>query len=338
VTRSIPAMGTIVTIQVVDDGRDRHEEVDERVERAFDWIRQVEATCTRFDPDSEAMRLGSQAGTPVVASDILFEAVQFAVAVAEATGGAFDPTVGQILQHRGFNRHYATGEVVAERLDAPGATYRDIHLDPAGRAITVARPLILDLGAVAKGLAVDLAARELAPLKNFAIDAGGDLYLAGHGVGGRPWTVGIRHPREDGRLLRQLMVSDLAVCTSGDYERAAPDPQDGHHLIDARGGACAAAASSATVLAPTAMVADALATAAFVLGPSEGLPFLEAQGVEGLIVSASLEQHVTRRFETTFGGQTVLRDAEGPADHPAGDPHGAGRLERRRAAGRSRTA
>jgi len=330
-------MGTIVTIQVVADDRDGDAEIAGQIERAFDWIRQVEATCTRFDPGSEAMQLATQAGTPVEVSDILFEAVQFAVAVAEATDGAFDPTVGHLLQSRGFDRHYATGARFAPRVD-PGATYRDIHLDPSHRTITLARPLILDLGAVAKGLAVDLAARALAPLEHFAVDAGGDLYFAGHGPAGGPWTVGIRHPREDDAILRRLTVSDVAVCTSGDYERRAPDPEHGHHLIDARAGASAGAASSATVLAPTAMVADALATAAFVLGPADGISFLEAQGVEGLIVSASLEQHATRGFETTVSGQTILRHPEGAADRPPGGARGVGRDDRRGATDRARTA
>jgi thiamine biosynthesis lipoprotein len=199
------------------------------------------------------------------------------------------------------------------------------------------RPLVLDLGAVAKGLAIDLAARELAPLRDFAIDAGGDLYLGGRGPGGRPWRAGIRHPREDG-ILRRLAVTDAAVCTSGDYERRAPEPQHGHHLIDARTGASVETVSSATVIAPTAMVGDAFATAAFVLGPSAGLSFLAGQGVEGLIVSASLEQHATPGFETTFGDAAVLRDAEGAADHPAGGPRRARRSERRRPADRARSA
>ncbi len=334
-TRSIPAMGTIVTIQVVADGDESGADLHCGIERAFDWIREVEAICTRFDPDSEAMRLTMTVGSPVVASEILFEAVRFAVAVAGATDGAFDPAVGHVLQGRGFNRHYVTGErieheIVAERR----ATYRDILLDPSERSITVTQPLILDLGAVAKGLAIDLAARELAAFEDFAIDAGGDLYLGGRAPAGRPWTIGIRHPRDDQAILRQLTVSDMAVCTSGDYERCAPDPRHGHHLIDARSGVCAGAASSATVLASTAMVADALATAAFVLGPADGLPFLEAHGVEGLIVSASLEQHVTRGFEAAVSGQTVLRHAEGAPDHPPGHPRGAGRAERGRPADR----
>jgi FAD:protein FMN transferase len=148
------------------------------------------------------------------------------------------------------------------------------------------RPLTLDLGAVAKGLAVDAAARELEPYTNFAIDAGGDLFLGGCNHEGEPWSVGIRHPRIPGELIDRLRVSNQAVCTSGDYER-------GEHILDPRANVAAGAVASATVVAPGAMLADALATAAFVLGPEEGIHLLERMGVEGLLVTADLQ-----RFET----------------------------------------
>jgi thiamine biosynthesis lipoprotein len=81
-------------------------------------------------------------------------------------------------------------------------------------------------------------------------------------------------------------VSDKAVCTSGDYER-------GDHIVDPRAGTSPAAIASVTVVAPTAMLADALGTAAFVLGPVEGIGLLTRHGVEGLIVTAALERHET---------------------------------------------
>jgi thiamine biosynthesis lipoprotein len=168
-------------------------------------------------------------------------------------------------------------------------SYRDVRLDVERNTITLLRPLVLDLGAVAKGLAVDTAARELRPFENFAVDAGGDLYLGGCNPDGRPWSVGIRHPRRGGEILDVLRVSDRAVCTSGDYERRAPGDDAGHHIIDPRSGASAASVASVTVVAPTAMLADAVATAAFVLGPSEGMELFARLGVEGLIVSPTLE-------------------------------------------------
>lgn len=247
-------MGTLVTIQVIRPA------AGAAIERAFGWFRQIEATCTRFNAASELMQLTTQIGVAVPASAILYEAISFALRVAEESGGAFDPT---------------------------GGSFRDVELDPDRKTIKLLRPLTLDLGGVAKGLAVDTAARELQPFADFAINAGGDLYLGGCNPEGGPWSVGIRHPRRDSELIDSLYVSDRAVCTSGDYER-------GQHIIDPRVGAPPAAAASVTVVADSAMLADALATAAFVLGPSEGMRLLNRVGVEGMIVTPELERFKTQ--------------------------------------------
>lgn len=293
-TRTVVLMDTFITIQVPRGPATAG--CAECVERAIDWFRQVEARCSRFDPASEVMRLVTRPGIPTVVSPILYEALAFALAVARASDGAFDPTVGHALERRGFNRHYQTGETIDTPIAADGrVSYRDVALETARRTVTLRRPLVLDLGAVAKGLAIDLAARELAPCGNYAIDAGGDLYLQGRNAAGEPWRVGLRHPRRDDALLATLRVSGAAVCTSGDYERRGAG---GHHLLDPRSGRPAGAVAGVTVVAPTAMVADALATAAFVLGPRRGLGLLERQGVEGLIVTPTLDQFTTPHFRS----------------------------------------
>jgi thiamine biosynthesis lipoprotein len=236
-------------------------------------------------------------GVRVPVSTILFEAVQFALAVAEATEGAFDPTVGYAMESLGFNREYRTGQTIRTALDSSGSvSYRDVRLDAERQTITLLRPLILDLGAVAKGLAVDLAVRELQSFENFAINAGGDLYLAGCNPNGEPWSIGIRHPRRDNELIDSIRVSNRAVCTSGDYEKRAAADEQGHHILDPRTGSSANAVASVTVIAPTAMLADALATAAFVLGPSDGIRLFHRLGVDGLIISPTLELYATRGF------------------------------------------
>jgi thiamine biosynthesis lipoprotein len=295
--RTEVAMDTIVTIQLVRP--ESSASADAAIERAFGWFREIEERCTRFNPRSELMQLTARIGVPVPVSTILYEAVRFALMVAEESGGAFDPTVGRRMEARGYNKEYRTGRRIssAARPDSD-ASYRDISLDPDRRTITLHRPLTLDLGAVAKGLAVDTAARELQPFTNFAIDAGGDLYLSGSNEQGDPWSVGIRHPRQERRLIASLQVSNQAVCTSGDYERRDADGTQ-HHILDPRTGASPSAianatVASATVVASGAMLADALATAVFVLGPEQGLELLNRLGVEGLVVTQDMECHQTR--------------------------------------------
>lgn len=265
-------MGTVVSIEVDAPAR--------TVARAFEWFRLVEAHCSRFDAASELRQL--RPGRHTAASPVLFEAVRFALLVAEETDGAFDPTVGARMATRGFNRHYRTREVTPAPQCEDGTSFRDVVIDERDHTILLRRPLTLDLGAVAKGLAIDAAAQELRPFGNFAIDAGGDLYLSGRNPRGEPWCAGIRHPVARGELVDWFRVSDRAICTSGTYER-------GQHILDPRRGEAADGVASATVIAPSAMLADALATAAFVLDPQESISLLTRMGVEGLIVTAELE-------------------------------------------------
>lgn len=292
--RTETAMGTCVTIQVV---RPADSEMARRaINRAFGWFREIERRCTRFSEGSELRQLCARAGDTVPVSAILFETIRFAVTVAEVTEGAFDPAVGHRMVACGFNREYRTGELARS---GPGidddVSYRDILLDSDRRTICLRRSLTLDLGAVAKGLAVDAAARELKPFRDFAIDAGGDLYLGGFNPQGKPWSVGIRHPRRGGELIDTLQVSNQAVCTSGDYERRAPATDaSGHHILDPRTGRSPQSVASATVVASGAMLADALATAAFVSGPQDGLLLLDRMGVEGLIITPDLALYETR--------------------------------------------
>ncbi|HEX5501695.1 MAG TPA: FAD:protein FMN transferase [Thermomicrobiales bacterium] len=292
--RTAVLMDTLVTIEVVDGAAP---DAAAAVERAFGWFCEVEARCNRFDPLSELTQLSARIDVPTPVSPLLYAVLDFALGVARASDGAFDPTLGYDLARRGFDRDYRTGRRgTAAGAPVGRADYRDVRLDPARQAVTLRRPLLLDLGAVAKGLAIDLAARELLPCRDFAIDAGGDLYLGGRNAAGEPWRVGVRHPRRADAALAVLRVGDLAVCTSGDYERRSPGPGGGHHLLDPRTGRPAAGAASVTVVAPTAMLADALATAAFVLGPERGLRLLERQGVAGLIVTPELDYLATPGF------------------------------------------
>ncbi len=310
------AMGTVVSVMIASgDVADR----PLRAHRALAWFRHVEQQCSRFEATSELRRLCERVGEAVVVSDLLFEALQFALAVAAASDGAFDPTLGAIAEQRGFNRHWRTGEETgavsmpvsaAGAIDArPAAGWRQVHLDANRHAVTLGTPMVLDLGALAKGLAIDLAARELADLPDFAIYAGGDLYVSGRNAGGTRWSVGIREPNAPHDVTMPMRVSDMAVCTSGNYERQSSDGPWGH-LIDPPAVMMSpdhVRPLSATVLAPSAMVADALATAAFVLGSTRGIVFLEQQQVDGLFINADRSVHATVGMSAYF--PDGMRDA-----------------------------
>lgn len=276
---STVSMDTLVTIQIVST--QPREAIAPSVERAWGWFGAVEQACSRFDESSEVMRLAHTVNAPVAVSPLLFECTAVALQLAELTDGAFDPAIGVQMERRGVQRNYKTGAAVASGLQN-GATYRDVKLDRQTRTISLRQPLVLDLNAVAKGLAIDLAARELSDYPDLCIEAGGDVLVHGHNAAGTPWQVGIQHPRAEGLLIDTLSLSDAAVCTSGDYER-------GQHVLDARTGQPSSRLVSVSVVAPSALAADGLSTAAMIVGPERARTLLTEQDVKGLLVGADGE-------------------------------------------------
>jgi FAD:protein FMN transferase len=294
-TSSDVAMDTLIALRV--DTMRPAAEVQAALGRALRWFGEVEAVCSRFDPASELVNLAHHTGSARRVSPLLFQAVAFAVEVARLTGGAFDPTIGAVQERRGFDTNYISGRGTASAPhSAEPVSYRDVLADRTAGAILLRRPLLLDLGAVAKGLAIDLAAKELATFERYAIDAGGDIYAGVTSGSAAAWRVGIRNPVDESALIETVQLRNAAACTSGGYERPATGAGE-HHLLDPRTGRSPNRLSSVTVVAPTAMVADALATAAFVLGPSKGLRLLHGQGVGGLLVTATGGIRMTPGFK-----------------------------------------
>jgi thiamine biosynthesis lipoprotein len=174
--------------------------------------------------------------------------------------------------------------------------YKNLVLDEMSNSVGFAlEGMGIDLGAIAKGWAVDRAMQVLTArgIDNAIIDAGGDLRIVGSRPGKGFWRIGVQHPREQGELLLSLDLTDTAIVTSGDYERFFMEGGVRyHHILDPATGMPATGCRSVTVLAPTAAEADAAATAAFVLGAERGIAFLRSRpGVRGMIVDAGGALH-----------------------------------------------
>jgi thiamine biosynthesis lipoprotein len=235
-----------------------------RAARALDWF---DSTTAAGGP---AGALASP-GAPD-ASD-LARVLEVALDVARASDGAFDPTVRPLTALWNFEGEPRVPP--AESLAAACARVGHERLRVEGGRVIADDPgLRLDLGGVAKGYVVDRAIDVLraAPgLRGGLVAAGGDIRAFGAGPRGGAWTIGLAHPRAPSEVAARFPLSDGAVSTSGDYQRAFT--RDGiryHHLLDPKTGMPARASVSATVFAPTGIEADALATAAFVLGPAAG--------------------------------------------------------------------
>jgi len=147
----------------------------------------------------------------------------------------------------------------------------------------------LDLGAIAKGYAADLASAVLLKqgIESFLVKVGGEHKAHGERDPGVPWSVGIQHPRLSSKLLAKLQVRNAAISTSGDYEKFfLKEGERYHHILNPSTGMPARECQSVTILCPSAMDADALATAVFVLGPQKGFSLIEKlPNVHAMIVN-----------------------------------------------------
>ena len=202
-----------------------------------------------------------------------------------ATGGAFDPTIGPVKWLWRFedDAELPPEADIARALETVGAGRATLSGDSLRFAVHGVK---LDLGGAAKGYAVDrmIDVLQSGGAEAALVNAGGDIRSFGLKPGGKRWVIGLRHPR----LSRTLVLDPLdlaAVATSGDYERyLMVDGVRYHHILDPRTGYPAHGCVSVTVWAPTAMRADILATAVFVMGPERGLQYAERAGsVEALI-------------------------------------------------------
>ena len=279
VRRAYVAMDTRIELAGWREGVSERE-LAQALDDAVGVFYEVESAATRFRPDSDVARIAAEPGAWVCVSPHVWYPLKAALWLAEWTGGRFDPACGHRLAALGFDRDYQTGERLSLPECSPDATFRDLELDPARMAVRTRRPLLLDLGAVAKGYAVDLALARLrgVSLDGALVNAGGDLAVFGLGPGGSPWEIAVRHEMPGFRPML-LNLSSGSVCSSGLYARRGPNGAS--HLWQPRGGR--ARALAATVVAPYAMMADGLATACMLVEPDEIEPLCEDAGAQAKV-------------------------------------------------------
>jgi thiamine biosynthesis lipoprotein len=297
VTRSRVLMGTVVNLTVVGDDRVAAESA---VDATLGRMAGLEGLLSRYRDDSEVARLNAT-GRVDNASSALLEVLRLAESVSRLGEGAFDITIQPVLDlYRG--RPSGTGPLPApESIERALALVgqRNLHID--GTSVTLDRTgARITLDGIGKGYVVD---RGVDTLKEHGcpdvfVEAGGDLVAGGEKGGGIPWRVGIRGPRPGLALLAAFDARNKAVATSGDYMQPFTEDYAQHHILDPRTGTSAPEMASATVVAPDAATADALATLVMVLGPRRGRELLEEQAdCEGHFVSKSLEVTRTSGFE-----------------------------------------
>jgi thiamine biosynthesis lipoprotein len=281
---------------------------------AIDEIRRIETLMTTWRPDSELSKVNSAAGvSPVPVGQETYDVIAASLHTSAISEGTFDITFESLHGLWKFDQdwdpHPPTDAEVKAKL--PLLSYHHVHLDDVKRTVFLdAKGVRISLGGIAKGYAVDKAAKVLedAGLSSYFVQAGGDLYTRGKKPDGSDWSAGVRDPRgPEGSFFALLSVTDHAFSTAGDYERSyIVGGRRYHHIIDPRTGYPATASRSVTIWAKTALEADELDDAVFILGPEKGLALVESQdGVGAVIVDAHDKVWVSKRLQ---GKLQVLRE------------------------------
>ena len=278
-------LGTLVSVKLYGD----EAVVRPHLEAAYAEIARVDSSMSSYRADSALRRLEQQARlAPTHGSPGLIAVLARSQHFAALTDGAFDCTMGALTSL--WNFPAAVTPPAPGQIDSARALvgYEALEVAAQPQTVRVHRAgLRLDLGAAAKGYAVDRAVAVMRALDVEAgvIEAGGDIRYWGAKPDGRPWLFGVQHPRAPAQYIAVEDLGLAAIATSGDYEQYFDwEGERYHHLLDPKTGYPARASISATVWAATALDADILSTAVFVLGPDQGLALVEGlPDVEGFV-------------------------------------------------------
>ena len=284
-------------------------------EAAFERIAVLDSILSDYDSDSELSRLSrsSGEGKAVPVSTDLWQVLERAQALAQRTDGAFDITVGPLVnvwRRARRQRELPAPALIAEMRERVG--FRKLRLDPEARtAELLGREMRLDLGAIAKGYAVDEALIVLRKqgIRSALVGGAGDMAAAEAPPGKPGWAIEVASLDVRGAPPAQTVhLRNQAIATSGDlFQRLEIDGVRYSHIVDPRTGIGLTDHTLVTVIAPDCMSADSLATAVSVLGPERGLKLIdEFPNVAAHIVrqpGGQLEHLVSRRWRELVGGR-----------------------------------
>jgi thiamine biosynthesis lipoprotein len=309
-------MGTRITVELFHDDT---AVARQGVDAVMAEMRRIDSDMSPWIETSELARLNRDAATrPVIVSDELFKLIRTSLHFSDLTHGAFDITFASV----GFLYDYRKG-VRPDDQQRQQATelinYHNLLLDEDSHSIAYGRPGVrIDLGGIAKGHAVDrcIALLQAMGIKQALVTAGGDSRMIGDRWGGRPWNIGVRDPRDEKKLVAVIPLENVAVSTSGDYQRYFEE--NGvryHHIINPTSGDSARGMHSATIIGPDATTTDALSTSVFVLGVDRGLALVNRlPDIDAILVDAKGQLHYS-------DGLLPAKNTSNNVKPPTADPH-----------------
>ena len=285
-TKVFYALGTENSITLEDDCADVLEKIIRRV-------REIEGKMSVFKASSEISIIAANAGRrPVAVSDEVFKLLERALQISQASNGAFDITVRPLTKLWNFG-HSKNSIPNASALESANSLvgYNSLVLDPKNQTAFLKKSgAKLDLGGIAKGYAADEAKRLLTEngISRALINLGGNVLALGNSFENVPWKIGIQNPLSvRGESVLTIELSDKSVVTSAVNERFfMKDGRRYHHILNPLTGYPASSGLlSASVIADSSMLADALSTAAFVLGAKEGIKLIRFFGAEAIFIT-----------------------------------------------------
>jgi thiamine biosynthesis lipoprotein len=301
-------MGTSFSVAVVTELAFDQQHLQTQIVATLENIEQRMSTYRSNSELSQFNHSSSTAWTPV--SRELCEAVDEAIEFGDLTDGAFDITVGPLVNLWGFGpddsrKEPPSAEAIDAAMLATGREY--LHADCEVPAIRKEHTdIYIDLSAYAKGLAADEIAALLdeEDIANYLVEIGGDLRARGHNASNAKWRLAIERPDQPGKVVENIIhVNDLSVATSGDYRNFFEfEGRRYSHTIDPRTGRPVTHnLASVTVLGESAAFADAMATAMMVLGPEAGMALAEREGIAAYLLlrdGGTITEHMSTEFRS----------------------------------------
>jgi FAD:protein FMN transferase len=329
-------MGTTWSVNaVLPDGAD-----DRAIVRGVQAeVDRVVAQMSTYEHDSDLSRFNrAPAGTWQTLPPEFFTVLRYALSLAKDSGGAYDPTVGPLVNLWGFGPKQQAATDAPSRPDEGAIAearkrvgWQKIRLDETNRRAYQPGGVYVDLSAVAKGFGVDQVARFLdrAGVRAYLVEVGGELRAHGHKPDGSPWHVGIERPGAAAGAVDNpdevslvLSLEEKAVATSGDYRHYFV--RDGrffsHHIDPRTGYPVAHRVASVSVVADDCMHADPLGTTMTVLGPDDGMAYAKRRGLAVLFILHGVDGSFEERMSPAFAalarratGLIAARIPEGPS-------------------------
>jgi thiamine biosynthesis lipoprotein len=299
--KTLKLMGCPFELTVVAENPDW---ADGMIEVGVSEIRRIERLLTTFNDESETAYINAHAGLmPVTVSAEVFHLIDRALRISALTQGAFDITYGSI------DKSLWNFDLTMKTLPDPASAkklvrlidYRKIEMDPSEKTVFLKeKGMRIGFGGIGKGYAAEQAKAVMRAngVENGVVNASGDLTAWGHQPDGRPWSVGIVDPNDTARVFSWLNVTDMAIATSGNYEKYIMiDGRRYSHTINPKTGLPVSGIKSVTILCPNAEIADAMATPVMIMGVAAGLDMIDQiPQVEAILIDDDNKLHTSKHI------------------------------------------